>query len=119
MRAPIQLDLHLPDFDLPGTEPDTLFERLVEIARTAEDSGFSSISVMDHLHQIPGIGPPDHRMLEGNAMLAALAAMIPRRCASASTASARSCRSRARCSRGRGRASTVSTTGTPAPSTCR
>ena len=78
MRAPIQLDLHLPDFDLPGTEPDTLFERLVEIARTAEDSGFSSITVMDHLHQIPGIGPPDHRMLEGNTILAALAARTNR-----------------------------------------
>src|SRR5206468_2646357 len=49
-----------------------------EIARTAEDSGFSSVSVMDHLHQIPGVGPRTNWMLEGNAVLAALAARTER-----------------------------------------
>ena len=48
--------------------------KLVDIATTAEDSGFSSISMMDHLHQIPPVGPPENWMLEGNTMLAALAA---------------------------------------------
>ena len=33
---------------------------------------------MDHLHQIPGVGPPEHRMLEGNTVLAALAARTER-----------------------------------------
>jgi F420-dependent oxidoreductase-like protein len=74
MRAPITLDLHLPNFNYPDTEPDALFERLVEIAVAAEESGFSSISVMDHLHQIPGVGPQTNWMFEGNTMLAALAA---------------------------------------------
>lgn len=74
MRAPITLDLHLPNFNFPGTEPDELFERLVEIALTAEASGFSSISLMDHFHQIPGVGPQTNWMFEGNTMLAALAA---------------------------------------------
>jgi F420-dependent oxidoreductase-like protein len=75
MRAPITLDLHLPNFNYPGTEPDELFERLTEIARTAEESGFSSLTVMDHLHQIPGVGPRTNWMLEGNTALAALAAV--------------------------------------------
>ena len=74
MRAPITLDLHLPNFNYPDTEPDAVFERLVEIAVTAEESGFSSISLMDHLHQIPGVGPQTNWMFEGNTMLAALAA---------------------------------------------
>jgi F420-dependent oxidoreductase-like protein len=74
MRAPITLDLHLPNFNYPDTEPDQVFERLVEIATTAESSGFSSISLMDHLHQIPPVGPAENWMFEGNTMLAALAA---------------------------------------------
>jgi F420-dependent oxidoreductase-like protein len=74
MRAPITLDLHLPNFNYPGTEPDEVFDKLVEIATTAESSGFSSISLMDHLHQIPIVGPPENWMFEGNTMLAALAA---------------------------------------------
>ncbi len=74
MRAPITLDLHLPNFNYPDVEPEAVFERLVEIALTAEESGFSSISVMDHLHQIPGIGPQTNWMFEGNTLLGALAA---------------------------------------------
>jgi F420-dependent oxidoreductase-like protein len=78
MRAPVTLDLHLPNFNYPGTEADQLFERLAGIARTAEESGFSSLTVMDHLHQIPGIGPPTNFMLEGNTILAALATQTSR-----------------------------------------
>jgi F420-dependent oxidoreductase-like protein len=74
MRAPITLDLHLPNFNYPDTGPEQVFERLVEIASTAERSGFSSISLMDHLHQIPGVGPQTNWMFEGNTMLAALGA---------------------------------------------
>jgi F420-dependent oxidoreductase-like protein len=74
MRAPFQLDLHVPNFNWPDVPPEQLFERLSEIAVTAEDSGFSSISMMDHYHQIPGVGPQTNYMFEGNTMLAALAA---------------------------------------------
>ncbi len=74
MRTPITLDLHVPNFNYPGVEPDQLFDKLVEIAQTIEQSGFSSISLMDHLHQIPGVGPQENWMFEGNTMLAALAA---------------------------------------------
>jgi F420-dependent oxidoreductase-like protein len=74
MRAPFQLDLHVPNFNWPGVAPEDLFEHLANIATTAENSGFSSISMMDHYHQIPGVGPQTNYMFEGNTMLAALAA---------------------------------------------
>src|SRR3954451_17949901 len=74
MRAPISLDLHITKFDYPDTPAERLFERLVEIATAAEDGGVSSISVMDHLHQIPPMGPQELWMLEWNVALAALAA---------------------------------------------
>src|SRR5829696_5188084 len=74
MRAPFQLDLHVPNFNWPDTPPEAFFEKLVDIASTAESSGFSSISMMDHLHQIPPVGPPENWMMEGNTILAALAA---------------------------------------------
>ena len=53
---------------------EQLLDKLTEIARTAERTGFTSVTLMDHLHQIPGVGPRTNWMLEGNAGLAALAA---------------------------------------------
>src|SRR4051812_23030253 len=78
MRAPFMLDLHLPNFNHPDVTPETLFDKLVDIATTAEEAGFSSLSVMDHLHQIPGVGPRTNWMLEGPTVLAALAARTSR-----------------------------------------
>jgi F420-dependent oxidoreductase-like protein len=74
MRAPIQLDLHLPNFNYPGVGPDAVFGKLVDIATTAEKAGFSSVTLMDHYHQIPPVGPPQNWMFEGNTMLAGIAA---------------------------------------------
>ena len=74
MRAPIQLDLHLPNFNYPGVGPEDVFDKLVDIATTAERAGFSSVTVMDHYHQIAAVGPPQNWMFEGNTMLAGLAA---------------------------------------------
>ncbi|MDA0184004.1 LLM class F420-dependent oxidoreductase [Solirubrobacter phytolaccae] len=74
MRAPFELDLHVPNFNYPDVAPDALFEKLVEIATAAEESGFSSLSLMDHLHQIGPVGPPENFMFDGNTMLAAIAA---------------------------------------------
>jgi F420-dependent oxidoreductase-like protein len=74
MRAPIELDLHLPNFNFPEVGPEAVFAKLVDIATTAEKAGFTSVSVMDHYHQIPPVGPPENWMFEGNAMLAGLAA---------------------------------------------
>jgi F420-dependent oxidoreductase-like protein len=74
MRAPITLDLHITNFNFPGVPVDGLFDHLAEMAKTAEDNGFSSVSVMDHLHQIPPMGPQELYMLEGNMALAGIAA---------------------------------------------
>jgi F420-dependent oxidoreductase-like protein len=74
MRVPITLSLHLPNFNFPGVGPDEAFEKLIDIATTAEASGFSSVSVMDHLHQIAPVGPPENWMFEGSTMLSAIAA---------------------------------------------
>jgi F420-dependent oxidoreductase-like protein len=78
MRAPITLDLHITSFNYPDTPAGSLFDHVAEMAVTAEESGFSSISVMDHLHQIPPMGPPELWMLEGNMALAGLAARTKR-----------------------------------------
>jgi F420-dependent oxidoreductase-like protein len=74
MRAPIELDLHLPNFNYPGIGPETVFDTLVEIATTAERAGFTSLTLMDHYHQIPGIGPPRNWMFDGSTMLTGIAA---------------------------------------------
>jgi F420-dependent oxidoreductase-like protein len=74
MRAPIQLDLHLPNFNYPGVGPEAVFGTLVDIVTTAEASGFTSITLMDHFHQIPPVGSPERWMFDGPTMLAALAA---------------------------------------------
>ena len=74
MRAPIELDLHLPNFNYPGVGPEQVFETLVDIATSAERAGFTSVTLMDHYHQIPGVGPPQNWMFEGNTMLAGIAA---------------------------------------------
>ncbi|HET6551121.1 MAG TPA: LLM class F420-dependent oxidoreductase [Solirubrobacter sp.] len=78
MRAPFQLDLHVPNFNWPDVPPEALFDRLADVALAAEDSGFSSLSLMDHLHQIPGVGPAENWMFDGHTMLAGLAARTSR-----------------------------------------
>ena len=70
LRAPIRLGLQIPNFNFPGVSEEQLFERLSDIAATAESSGFDTVLVMDHLHQIRGVGPPENWMLEGNTILA-------------------------------------------------
>lgn len=72
--SPTRIGLQIPYFDLPGIGPAGLLDKLTEIATTAESSGFDSVWVMDHLNQIPGVGTMDEWMLEGNTVLAALAA---------------------------------------------
>jgi F420-dependent oxidoreductase-like protein len=65
--------LHLPSYTHADTPPERLFDRVVEQARAAEEAGFSLVTVMDHLYQIPGVGQVDEPMLEGWSVLAALA----------------------------------------------
>jgi F420-dependent oxidoreductase-like protein len=74
MRVPITLDLHVPNFNYPGVADDQIFDTIIEIAQTLEATGWSSISVMDHLHQIAMVGPAENHMLEGSTLLAGIAA---------------------------------------------
>jgi F420-dependent oxidoreductase-like protein len=74
----IRLGLQIPSFTYPGVADDTLFERVSDIALTAEESGFDSVFVMDHFYQLPLLGPPTLNMMESYTLLAALAARTTR-----------------------------------------
>jgi F420-dependent oxidoreductase-like protein len=75
-KLPINLGLQIPLFDFPGVAPDKLFERVSDIARTAEANAFDSVWVMDHFEQI--MGDPAAPILEGYVVLAGIAARTER-----------------------------------------
>jgi F420-dependent oxidoreductase-like protein len=74
----IRAGLQIPNFTYPGVAPDELFERVAQVAVTAEDSGFDTVMVMDHFYQLPMMGPPDHEMFEAYTLLGAIAARTQR-----------------------------------------
>jgi len=53
-------------------------EGVARLARAAEEAGFAHLSVMDHVWQIRGVGPPEHEMLEAYTTLGFLAAQTSR-----------------------------------------
>ena len=59
-------------------DPNEIFEAVKTKALWAENHGFVWFSVMDHMIQIPRVGAPDEPVLEGWAVLAALAAITSR-----------------------------------------
>ena len=69
----MKLGLQIPYFTWPGGPPQ-LGAKLAEIARTADDAGYSSIWVMDHHFQIPPVGPAELDMLEAYTTLGFIAA---------------------------------------------
>ena len=73
-----RLGLQIPSFTYPDTPASDLFEKIAEIAGTAEESGFDSVWVMDHLHQIQTVGPPHQEMLEAYTILSGIAARTSR-----------------------------------------
>ncbi|MEO8607423.1 MAG: LLM class F420-dependent oxidoreductase [Chloroflexota bacterium] len=68
----MRVGLQVPNFTWPGGAA-AIGPKLAEIARTADDGGFSSLWVMDHFFQISVIGPPENEMLEGYSTLSFLA----------------------------------------------
>jgi F420-dependent oxidoreductase-like protein len=70
---PLRFALQIPSFTWPGG-PAEIGPRLADIARTAEDVGFTGIHVMDHFIQIPQVGPDWHDMLDSSTTLTFLAA---------------------------------------------
>ena len=67
-----RLGLQLAAYAFPVPDAE-LFERVAEVARTAERVGFDSLWTMDHLHQIPRLGGREEPILEAYALLSALA----------------------------------------------
>jgi F420-dependent oxidoreductase-like protein len=71
----VKIGLQIYHFDWPGS-PQNIGSKLAEVARTADDAGFSSLWVMDHFFQIgEPFGPVEAPMLEGYSTLAYLAAV--------------------------------------------
>jgi F420-dependent oxidoreductase-like protein len=68
----VRLGLHISNFTWPDGAP-RLGAVLADAASAADEVGFDRISVMDHLWQIRGIGPPEHEMLEAYTALGYLA----------------------------------------------
>ena len=69
----MKLGLQISSFTWPGGDA-AIGETLASICRAADDAGFSSIWVMDHLIQIRSVGEIEEPMLEGMTTLGFMAA---------------------------------------------
>jgi F420-dependent oxidoreductase-like protein len=74
----MRFGLQISSFQWPGRPHETA-ARLAAIARAAEDAGFSSLWVMDHMIQVPQVGREWEDLLESYTTLGYLAA-ITRHC---------------------------------------
>jgi F420-dependent oxidoreductase-like protein len=73
----LELGLHIANFTWDGGAAE-LAPTLGGVARAAEEAGIARLTVMDHLWQIRGIGPPEDEMLEAYTTLGYLAAITQR-----------------------------------------
>jgi F420-dependent oxidoreductase-like protein len=73
----VKFGLQVPSFSYPGGTAE-IAPTLERIVRTADDVGFDSIWVMDHLFQIRSVGRPEEPMLEGWTALGWIAALTKR-----------------------------------------
>jgi F420-dependent oxidoreductase-like protein len=73
----LRFGLQHPNFTFDGTG-EQVFTTLTERARTAEENGFDSFWLMDHLLQIPDVGKVDEPMLEGWTALSSLIGVTKR-----------------------------------------
>jgi alkanesulfonate monooxygenase SsuD/methylene tetrahydromethanopterin reductase-like flavin-dependent oxidoreductase (luciferase family) len=73
----LRFTLHLGRFEFPGKGPK-LADNLRHLGRAAEAAGFHGMSVMDHVVQIPGVGPEWEDMPESTTVLGFLAAATDR-----------------------------------------
>lgn len=69
---PLEFGLQIPRFTYRGG-PAEIRDRLGDIAAAAEEAGFTSVWVMDHLLQIPPVGPHWEEMLDSYTTLGFLA----------------------------------------------
>ncbi len=73
----MKFGLQVSSFTYPGGTPE-IAPTLERIVRTADEVGFDSIWVMDHLFQIRSVGAVDEPMLEGWTALGWIAALTKR-----------------------------------------
>jgi F420-dependent oxidoreductase-like protein len=73
----MKLGIQISSFTWPGGTAE-LAPTLARIVRTADEAGFDSIWVMDHLFQIRSVGRPEEPMLEGWTALGFIAAHTQR-----------------------------------------
>jgi alkanesulfonate monooxygenase SsuD/methylene tetrahydromethanopterin reductase-like flavin-dependent oxidoreductase (luciferase family) len=74
----MKIGLQVPRFHWPGS-PENIGPKLAEIAKAADDYGFSSLWVMDHFYQVgQGYGEPEEPMLEAYTASAYMAAVTSR-----------------------------------------
>ena len=73
----MKLGLQIPSFTWPGGDA-AIGPTFARVVRAADDAGFSSIWVMDHMFQIRGVGPVEEPMLEGFTALGYAAALTRR-----------------------------------------
>ena len=73
----MELGLHIANFTWNGGAPE-IGPTLRRVARGAEEAGVARLTVMDHLWQIGGIGPPEDPMLEAYTTLGYLAGVTER-----------------------------------------
>ena len=74
---PLEFGLQISRFTWPGGAEE-IGPRLASIAPAAEEAGFTSIWVMDHFLQIPGVGREWEEMLDSYTTLGYLAAVTSR-----------------------------------------
>jgi len=75
--VPLEFGLQISRFTWPGGAEE-IGPRLASIAPAAEEAGFTSIWVMDHFVQIPGVGREWEEMLDSYTTLGYLAAITSR-----------------------------------------
>lgn len=68
-----RLGYQIPNFTYPSVSNEGIFDAVIAQAKAAESSGFDRILLMDHFHQLPGIGDLDDPILECYTTLAAIA----------------------------------------------
>jgi F420-dependent oxidoreductase-like protein len=73
----LEFGLQVSRFDWPG-HPATTASALADVARAAEEAGFASLWLMDHVVQIPQVGREWEDMLESYTTLGYLAAVTER-----------------------------------------
>jgi F420-dependent oxidoreductase-like protein len=69
---------HMPSFTFAGVPDSKLFDRVVELAQSAEAAGFDLVTVMDHFYQIGAVATEEEPMLEAYTALGGIAARTKR-----------------------------------------